>query len=114
MRMDRCVAYLTYRAPHPIQEDLWQKMGPWIYGCDACQVVCPLNREAWEGRERMPWLEDVAEALTPGRLAEMDEKTYRERVHPLFWYIPAEDVARWRANARRALKNLAADYYSGR
>ena len=54
MRMDRCVAWLTYRAPWPIAPDLWRRMGPWIYGCDACQEACPLNRGAW--RENEPCL----------------------------------------------------------
>ena len=102
MRMDRCTAYLTFRAPHPIAPELWAKMGPWIYGCDACQNACPLNRGKWEEREPAPWLEGIAGRLTPEALATMDEETYRARIHPLFGYIAIEDVARWHANARRA------------
>lgn len=104
MRMDRCVAYLTYHAPEPIAPDLWERMGPWIYGCDVCQRVCPLNEGKWEPLERAHWLEAVADKLTPRALAEMDEPTYRRVVHPRFWYIAADDVERWRRNARRALE----------
>lgn len=102
VRMDHCVAYLTYGAPWPVAPGLWRQMGPWIYGCDACQQVCPLNRGRWEEREPAPWIEDVAGRLTPEALAAMDEETYRKVVHPLFWYIDETDVARWQANARRA------------
>jgi len=103
MRMDRCVAYLSYHAPEPVDPALWEKMGPWIYGCDACQLACPLNKGAWEDLEPAPWLERLAPHLTPAALAEMDETTYREHVHPAFWYIPKHDLARWHRNAHRAL-----------
>jgi epoxyqueuosine reductase len=104
MRMDRCVAYLTYGAPEPVDADLRAKLGGWIYGCDACQEACPLNAGKWRDEARAPWLEAAAERLTPEALATMDEATYRDVVHPLFWYLPetAEGLARWQANARRA------------
>jgi epoxyqueuosine reductase len=103
MRMDRCIAYLTYSAPQPIEPRLWERMGPWVYGCDACQEACPLNHGVWEARERASWLDPIAHLLTPAELARMDEETYREVVHPRFWYIPADEPERWRRNARRAL-----------
>ena len=103
MRMDRCIAYLTYSAPQPIDPRLWERMGPWVYGCDACQEACPLNRGTWEPLERPVWLENIVDFLTPRALAEMDEGTYREIVHPRFWYIPEDDLDRWHRNARRAV-----------
>jgi epoxyqueuosine reductase len=103
MRMDRCVAYLTYGAPEPVGDELWGEMGPWVYGCDACQEACPLNRGAWQETERAAWLEEAAPLLAPEALAAMDDATYRRLVHPHFWYIPKDGVDRWRRNARRAL-----------
>ena len=105
MRMDRCVAYLTYHAPEPIEEGLWRRMGHWIYGCDQCQLVCPLNRGRWREKEKAEWLEKLAPYLSDEALAEMDEETYRCVVQPAFWYIPPDGVQRWRRNARRALEN---------
>ncbi|MBD3244243.1 MAG: hypothetical protein GF331_26865 [Chitinivibrionales bacterium] len=102
MRINRCVAYLTYEAPGPIAASLWQSMGCWIYGCDRCQEICPLNRNAWQEREPAPWLAPLLPLLSAERLATMDETTYREKIHPAFWYIPPEDLARWHHNARRA------------
>lgn len=109
MRMDRCIAWLTYHAPEPVAPDLWERMGAWIYGCDECQKVCPLNRDAATAAgEPVPWIEAVADLLTPAALARMDMHTYRERIHPLFWYIPAtpEGMARWCRNATRAAKAI--------
>ncbi len=102
MRMDHCIAHLTYGAPWPIPDPLWRAMGPWIYGCDICQRVCPLNRGTWRNDKAMPWLDNVSDRLTPEALMAMDEATYRRIVHPLFWYIPEDGLERWRANAKRA------------
>ncbi len=102
MRYDHCIAYLTYKAPEPIEPVLWRSMGPWIYGCDQCQLVCPLNAGKWCERESADWLENMAPYLSNKALAEIDEKTFREIVQPVFWYIPPDGVERWRQNVRRA------------
>ena len=104
MRRDRCVAYLTYWAPHPIPANIWGQMGTWIYGCDVCQQVCPMNRNAWESLEVPEWLEKVADFLAPAALASMDMETYHTKVHSLFWYIGEDDLTRWHVNAARALE----------
>ncbi len=108
MRMDRCIAHLTYGASQPLDSELEKKMGGWIYGCDVCQEVCPLNKDAWQGNENLPYLEKISRLLTPQALSVMDEKTYREIVHPLFYYIPEEDIKRWVVNAKRAVASGAA------
>ncbi|MFC1737296.1 epoxyqueuosine reductase, partial [Candidatus Hydrogenedentota bacterium] len=105
MRMDHCIANLSYHTPHPIQQELWEKMGGWIYGCDACQDACPMNKGKWVEQEDAFWQFDVAEHLSPEALANMDEGTYRTIVYPRFWYNFADEIARWHANAKRALKS---------
>jgi epoxyqueuosine reductase len=40
----RCVAYLTIEHEGAIDPSLRAGMGPWLFGCDACQDVCPFNR----------------------------------------------------------------------
>lgn len=106
--MKRCIAYLTYEETQPIPDELWNKMGPWIYGCDDCQNACPMNRGKWERLEPAPWIESIANQLTPESLATMDTETYQKLVYPLFWYISENDLERWHRNARRALQAVRA------
>ncbi len=40
----RCLSYLTIENRNDIPEELAQKMGDTIYGCDRCQQACPWNR----------------------------------------------------------------------
>lgn len=101
--MKRCVAYLTYEDPSPIPTELWNEMGPWIYGCDDCQNACPMNQGKWEALEPAPWISAVADHLTLEAIAAMDLATYQKLVYPLFWYISETDVDRWHRNAKRAL-----------
>ncbi len=42
----RCISYLTIEHPAPIPTEFHDALGPWLYGCDICQDVCPWNHKA--------------------------------------------------------------------
>lgn len=48
----RCISYHTIEQRSPIDEQFYDGIGSWIFGCDICQEVCPHNghadrRESW-------------------------------------------------------------------
>ena len=108
----RCIAYLSFSPGSFPSEELRERMGSWLYGCDLCQDACPANVKTWQKNdsyfpEPMP-LENV---MTPEKILTMDEKLYRSNVQPRFFYIGENDFWQWKCNALRVLANLNAKKY---
>ena len=76
---NRCISYLTIEHRGPIPRKLRPLMGDWVFGCDICQDVCPVNRDLPQGlepafRQRHDF---GAPALLP--LLELTDESFRER-----------------------------------
>ena len=73
----RCISYLTIEHRGDVDPELRPAVGPWAFGCDVCQDVCPWNRRA-------PVTTEPAVAPRPlpslTELAVMDDAEYRERL----------------------------------
>ena len=75
----RCISFLTIELRGPIPRELRPLMGDWVFGCDICQDVCPVNRKAVlsdepDFRKRHDF---DAPDLIP--LLDLDEEAFRER-----------------------------------
>lgn len=106
----KCIAFNTYFAPGITALELREPMGVWVYGCDRCQEVCPRN-QPWMNQElpENPSLKQRAGDFQPDVLLTMSPEHYENKVWPLTFYIPKENIAKWKMNAARALGNMGDD-----
>ncbi|MDE2787078.1 MAG: tRNA epoxyqueuosine(34) reductase QueG [Chloroflexota bacterium] len=74
----RCISYLTIEHKGAIPIELRAPMGNWVFGCDICQEVCPVNRKAKATRDPNFGRTDLA-AVDLVELLEMTEEQFRER-----------------------------------
>jgi epoxyqueuosine reductase len=76
----KCISYLTIEHRGPIPEEHRSAIGPWLFGCDACQDVCPYNQTAGANARSLDAFEPGArwQGLRAGELLEMDEEALRD------------------------------------
>jgi len=95
----RCLSYLTVELRGPIPHRLRPALGNRIFGCDACQEVCPWNRRS----DRALGMSTIAGSGVAGNpllldLVELDDAAFRERY---------ESTTIVRGHRRGLLRNVA-------
>ena len=71
----RCISYLTIENKGVIPDDLKGQIGPWVFGCDVCQIVCPHN--AWTPEQHLPLGQPVlSEFIDLIALLNMNQATF--------------------------------------
>ena len=75
----RCISFLTIELRGAIPRELRPLVGDWIFGCDICQDVCPVNRKAQGSLEPAYRQRHDFDAPQLIPLLELDDEGFRER-----------------------------------
>jgi epoxyqueuosine reductase len=76
----RCISYLTIEHRGEFNDEQRRNVGPWVFGCDVCQDVCPWN-ESFAQATADPALAPRADVRMPdlAGLLELDRDGFARR-----------------------------------
>jgi epoxyqueuosine reductase len=107
-----CVSCITTFMGRDMPNERFRKeIGGWVYGCDACQDACPMNKNRWQEKEEFPSLEELSKQISLEKILKMDYEFLENVMQPKFWYIPKQDVWKWKVNAVNAMVNAYKEQY---
>ena len=75
----RCISYLTIEHRGAIPRELRPLMGDWVFGCDLCQEVCPVNRQSRPSTQPVAPAPAVSGHLDLPELLSLSEAEFRAR-----------------------------------
>lgn len=94
----RCASYLLAGSKDSIPESLRAPIGGRVFGCDACQEACPLNRGTAAARQEAFWPRVDANPVDLIEILSLDDDAFRRR----FRHTPL-----WQARRAGLLRNAA-------
>ncbi|WP_238899946.1 MULTISPECIES: 4Fe-4S double cluster binding domain-containing protein [unclassified Clostridium] len=107
-----CVSCITtFMGRDMTNEKYREEIGNWVYGCDACQDACPMNKNRWQETEEFPNLQELSEQISLEKIIKMDYKFLEEVMQPKFWYIDKSSVWKWKVNAINVMVNDYKEQY---
>ncbi len=108
----KCISFLTYYGEGLTPKELREPMGMWVYGCDHCQEVCPRNKP-WLTQD-LPMNERVVvkeENFQLIKLLHMDDQFFKTKIWPHMFYMPLNEIWRWKMNVARVMGNSLEPQY---
>jgi len=112
MNRSSCISCLTtFEGRDLPNEKFSDQMGSWVYGCDDCQDVCPMNKGRWNATEEFPALDELSQHISLEKILKMDYTFLKEVMQPKFWYIERDAVWKWKTNAINSMVNEYKDKY---
>ena len=111
MDAGKCACRVQFDEEDALNDDMKGKLGLWIYGCDACQDACPMNKNKFNENDEYPLLKEFENLMKPEDILAMDEETYKRDLNQRFWYSGEEHLWLWKCNALRSMINSGDDKY---
>lgn len=107
-----CVSCVTtFMGRDMTNEKYREQIGNWVYGCDMCQDVCPMNKNSWKETEEFPNLQELSEHISLEKILKMDYSFLEEVMQLKFWYIDKSSVWKWKVNAINVMVNNYKEHY---